>query len=160
MKLGVHAAFRASNQAVHTPFCPQAGSRAVGLEIDRIDHDGLVLCSVRHSQALYHPDKDALVAPAFPAIIKRHRAEIGHRLKVSTQDIVGLLGHIGRDTAGALSIVAPRKSGIRLQPVPDAAALERILDELPAKPFLVGERGYVRLVRSAASVYEYNLLML
>ncbi len=70
-----------------------------------------------------------------------HLSEIGQRLKVSPQDIVGLLGHIGRDTAGALSIGAPRKPGIHLQPVPDATALERILDELPAKPFLVGERG-------------------
>lgn len=70
-----------------------------------------------------------------------HLAEIGQRLKVSPQDIVGLLGHIGRDTAGALSIGAPRKPGIHLQPVPDATALERILGELPAKPFLVGERG-------------------
>ncbi|KWV59931.1 phosphatidylinositol kinase [Rhizobium altiplani] len=70
-----------------------------------------------------------------------HLAEIGRRLKVSPQDIVGLLGHIGRDTAGALSIGAPRKPGIHLQPVPDATALERILGELPAKPFLVGERG-------------------
>ncbi|WP_137136898.1 type II toxin-antitoxin system HipA family toxin [Rhizobium sp. FKY42] len=70
-----------------------------------------------------------------------HLAEIGQRLKVSPQDIVGLLEHIGRDTAGALSIGAPRKPGIHLQPVPDAGALERILDELPSKPFLVGERG-------------------
>lgn len=70
-----------------------------------------------------------------------HLAEIGQRLKVSPQDIIGLLGHIGRDTAGALSIGAPRKSGINLQSVPDEEALERILNELPAKPFLVGERG-------------------
>lgn len=70
-----------------------------------------------------------------------HLAEIGQRLKVSPQDIVGLLSHIGRDTAGALSIGQPRRPGVNLQPVPDAAALERILDELPAKPFLVGERG-------------------
>ena len=70
-----------------------------------------------------------------------HLAEIGQRLKVSPQNIVGLLSHIGRDTAGALSIGEPRKAGINLQPVPDAAALERILDELPAKPFLAGEHG-------------------
>ncbi len=70
-----------------------------------------------------------------------HLTEISQRLKVSPQDIVGLLSHIGRDTAGALSIGEPRKPGIHLQPVPNAAALERILDELPAKPFLVGERG-------------------
>lgn len=70
-----------------------------------------------------------------------HLAEIGQRLKVSPQDIVGLLGHIGRDTAGALSLGEPRKAGIHLQPIPDEEALERILDELPAKPFLVGEHG-------------------
>ncbi|WP_454289031.1 HipA domain-containing protein [Rhizobium arsenicireducens] len=70
-----------------------------------------------------------------------HLAEIGQRLKVSPQDIVGLLGHIGRDTAGALSIGEPRKPGVNMQPVPDEEALERILNELPAKPFLVGQRG-------------------
>ncbi|MEK1931777.1 MAG: type II toxin-antitoxin system HipA family toxin [Pararhizobium sp.] len=70
-----------------------------------------------------------------------HLAEIGQRLKVSPQDIVGLLRHIGRDTAGALSIGEPRKAGINLQPTSDEATLERILNELPAKPFLVGERG-------------------
>ncbi len=70
-----------------------------------------------------------------------HLAEIGQRLKVSPQDIVGLLGRIGRDTAGALSIGEPRKPGVNLQPIPDEEALERILNELPAKPFLVGERG-------------------
>ncbi|GAJ96679.1 type II toxin-antitoxin system HipA family toxin [Rhizobium rhizogenes] len=70
-----------------------------------------------------------------------HLAEIGQRLKVSPQDIVGLLGHIGRDTAGALSIDEPKKPGVHLRPVPDETALERILNELPARPFLVGERG-------------------
>lgn len=70
-----------------------------------------------------------------------HLAEIGQRLKVSPQDVVGLLGHIGRDTAGALSIGEPRKAGVNLQPIPNAEALERILEELPAKPFRVGERG-------------------
>ncbi|WP_028054552.1 type II toxin-antitoxin system HipA family toxin [Sinorhizobium medicae] len=70
-----------------------------------------------------------------------HLAEIGQRLKVSPQDIVGLLGHIGRDTAGALSIGEPRKAGVNLEPIPDKVTLEGILNELPAKPFLVGERG-------------------
>ncbi len=70
-----------------------------------------------------------------------HLAEIGQRLKVSPQDIVVLLAHIGRDTAGALSIGEPRKAGVNLLPVPDEQAPERILNELPAKPFLVGERG-------------------
>lgn len=70
-----------------------------------------------------------------------HLAEIGQRLKVSPQDIVGLLGHIGRDTAGALAIGEPRKPGIHMKSVPDEAALERILNELPTRPFLIGEHG-------------------
>lgn len=70
-----------------------------------------------------------------------HLAEIGQQLKVSPQDVVGLLGHIGRDTAGALSIGEPRKPGTNLQSIPDEEALERILNELPSKPFLVGEHG-------------------
>lgn len=72
---------------------------------------------------------------------ENHLSEIGQRLKVSPQDIVGLLEHIGRDTAGALSIGKARKKGISLQPIPGMEALERILNDLPAKPFLVGERG-------------------
>ncbi|WCK26365.1 HipA N-terminal domain-containing protein [Agrobacterium pusense] len=79
-----------------------------------------------------------------------HLAEIGQRLKVSPQDIVGLLGRIGRDTAGAMSIGAPRKRGIHLQPVPGAGTLERILDQLPAKPFLVGERRRLHVSRGCA----------
>jgi len=70
-----------------------------------------------------------------------HLSEIGQRLKVSPQDIVGILNHIGRDTAGAFSIGAPRKPGLSLRPVANENALERILNELPAKPFLVGDRG-------------------
>jgi len=81
-----------------------------------------------------------------------HLAEIGQRLKVSPQDIVGLLGHIGRDTAGALSIGEPRKPGVNLQDIPDDEALERILNELPAKPFLVGERGVSMRAGETASL--------
>lgn len=67
---------------------------------------------------------------------------IGQALGTSTQDVVGLIEQIGRDTAGALSIEVPRLGkapGYR--PVPDNAALERIIRELPAKPFLAGEDG-------------------
>ncbi|MBP1849679.1 type II toxin-antitoxin system HipA family toxin [Rhizobium halophytocola] len=70
-----------------------------------------------------------------------HLNEIGLRLKVSPQDVLGLLAHLGRDTAGAFSFGAPRKAGNNLRPVPDAAALERIIDALPERPFLVGEHG-------------------
>jgi serine/threonine-protein kinase HipA len=86
-------------------------------------------------------DADRLLPWLANLLPETHLAEIGQRLKVSPQDIVGLLGHIGRDTAGALSIGEPRKAGVNLEPIPDEEALERILNELPAKPFLVGERG-------------------
>jgi serine/threonine-protein kinase HipA len=70
-----------------------------------------------------------------------HLSEIGQRLKISPQDIVGLLAHIGRDTAGALSIGTPRKAGLHLKEIADDTALERIINELPQKPFLVGDHG-------------------
>lgn len=62
--------------------------------------------------------------------------------QVLTQDVVGLVEHIGRDIAGALSIGVPRLGkapGYR--PVPDDGELERIIRELPAKPFLAGDDG-------------------
>lgn len=70
-----------------------------------------------------------------------HLSEIGRQLKVSPQDIVGLLSRLGRDTAGAFSINEPRRDGNNFRVVPDETALERILNELPERPFLVGERG-------------------
>ncbi len=70
-----------------------------------------------------------------------HLSEIGQQLKVSPQDIVGLLARLGRDTAGAFSIGEPRRDGNNFRVVPDEAALERIIDELPERPFLIGERG-------------------
>ncbi len=67
---------------------------------------------------------------------------VGRRLGADPGDTLAILAEIGRDTAGALSIGQPgstRTGGWR--PVPDEAALERIIAELPSKPFLVGEEG-------------------
>ncbi len=44
----------------------------MGLEIGRIAHDRLALWSLKHCQTFHHPQEDALVAPAFSAIIKCH----------------------------------------------------------------------------------------
>ena len=69
-------------------------------------------------------------------------AMVGRQLGVSTNDILGLLEAIGRDTAGALSFGVPGgrdKAG--WQPVETEADLERIIEELPRKPFLAGEDG-------------------
>jgi serine/threonine-protein kinase HipA len=69
--------------------------------------------------------------------------QVGRNLGVAPQDVLGLILRIGRDTAGALSIGAPEgadgQAGYRI--VPTEADLERIIDELPAKPFLAGEEG-------------------
>lgn len=70
-----------------------------------------------------------------------HLSEIGQQLKISPQDIVGLLMNIGRDTAGAFAIGEPRRDGNNFRIVPDEDTLERILNELPERPFLVGEQG-------------------
>lgn len=70
-----------------------------------------------------------------------HLTEIGQRIGVSPQDILGLLARIGRDTAGALAIGMPRRDADEFRPVGSDAALARIIDELPQRPFLVGEEG-------------------
>ena len=67
---------------------------------------------------------------------------VGRRLGAAPEDIIAILAEIGRDTAGALSIGKPGSPDPgRWVPLPAAAALERIINELPSKPFLVGEDG-------------------
>ncbi len=65
---------------------------------------------------------------------------ISRALGIAAEDILGLLGAAGRDLAGALSVGTPQEGAGYIE-IPDGAALERILEELPAKPFLVGEDG-------------------
>jgi serine/threonine-protein kinase HipA len=67
---------------------------------------------------------------------------LGHLLGVARGDVIGLLSAIGGDTAGALSFGQPgRTSSLRWRPVDKPEALERLIEELPNKPFLVGEEG-------------------
>ena len=70
-----------------------------------------------------------------------HLAEIGQQIGVAPQDVLGLLDHIGRDTAGALAIGAPRQGQDAFRTIGSEAALARIINELPQRPFLVGEEG-------------------
>lgn len=66
----------------------------------------------------------------------------GRRLGVEPRDVVGMVEQIGRDVAGALSFGRPRPGAVpRHVPIPDEAALERIIEDLPRRPFLVGEDG-------------------
>jgi serine/threonine-protein kinase HipA len=72
-------------------------------------------------------------------------AVVGRNLGIAATDVVGLLGRIGRDTAGALSFGDRDDGGVRRAPgyrkIPKEADLERIINELPKKPFLAGEDG-------------------
>jgi serine/threonine-protein kinase HipA len=67
---------------------------------------------------------------------------VGRRLGAAPEDTIAILAEIGRDTAGALSIGKPGSADPGgWVPIPNDAALERIINELPSKPFLVGEDG-------------------
>jgi serine/threonine-protein kinase HipA len=67
---------------------------------------------------------------------------LGQILGMARSDVIGLLSAIGGDTAGALSFNQPgRTSSVLWRPVGKPEELERIIEELPNKPFLVGEEG-------------------
>ncbi len=67
---------------------------------------------------------------------------VGQYLGIALGDVVGLLSAIGRDTAGALSIgQSGSTSSGHWRPIENDEALERIINVLPNKPFLVGDEG-------------------
>lgn len=67
---------------------------------------------------------------------------LGQLLGMARGDVIGLLSAIGGDTAGALSIGQPgRTSSVQWRPLGAPDEIEAVLDDLPNKPFLVGEEG-------------------
>src|SRR5262249_24881791 len=67
---------------------------------------------------------------------------IGQTLGIARGELIGLLSAIGGDTAGALSIGQPgRTASVQWRPIDKPQELERLIEELPNKPFLVGEEG-------------------
>jgi serine/threonine-protein kinase HipA len=61
---------------------------------------------------------------------------------VAPEDALGLIAETGNDLAGALSIDPQQPRGEPgYRPTPDADALERMIGELLARPFLIGEEG-------------------
>src|SRR5262245_25522538 len=67
---------------------------------------------------------------------------LGQLLGMARSDVIGLLSAIGGDTAGALSFGQPgRTASVQWRSVDSPANLERVIEELPNKPFLVGEEG-------------------
>ena len=67
---------------------------------------------------------------------------LGQLLGMARSDVIGLLSAIGGDTAGALSFSqAGRASSVQWRPVGKPEELERMIEDLPNKPFLVGDEG-------------------
>jgi len=67
---------------------------------------------------------------------------LGQLLGMARGDVIGLLAAIGGDTAGALSIGQPgRTASLHWRPIDKPEDLERLIEELPNKPFLVGDEG-------------------
>ena len=67
---------------------------------------------------------------------------VGLKLGESPDDTIAILAEIGRDTAGALSIGKPGLASVGgWRPIGKMTSLERIIEELPSKPFLAGEDG-------------------
>lgn len=61
---------------------------------------------------------------------------------ISSEDVMGLLNAAGGDVAGALRIGEHEPRGAPdYHRIPDEAALEKIITELPARPFLADEEG-------------------
>ena len=67
---------------------------------------------------------------------------LGEILGMARSDVIGLLSTIGGETAGALSFGQPGRTGSFFwRPVGTTDDLERLIEELPNKPFLVGDEG-------------------
>lgn len=62
-------------------------------------------------------------------------------LGVAQEDILGLISATGGDLAGALRVGGPRISPGDYRRIGSEADLERIITDLPRKPFLAGEEG-------------------
>jgi serine/threonine-protein kinase HipA len=91
------------------------------------------------------PIPPTLLLPWLQNLLPENEAlnTVGRILGAGPGDVIGMLQRIGRDTAGALTLGeqsdANEVPGYR--DIPDQAALERIIEELPARPFLVGDEG-------------------
>jgi serine/threonine-protein kinase HipA len=77
---------------------------------------------------------------------------IGRKLGASTGDVLALLLQLGVDTAGALSIGRPANRQLpHSAPIGNEVDLERVINEIPKRPFLVGEEGVSMSLAGAQS---------
>ncbi|QRZ12941.1 HipA domain-containing protein [Paracoccus methylovorus] len=79
-------------------------------------------------------------------------------LDVPHTDVLALLGRVGRDTSGAISFAERGGTGCEVREVASEDELERIIGELPRKPFLVGEDGVSMLLAGVQSKLAVRVL--
>lgn len=70
-----------------------------------------------------------------------HLHQVASRTGISEGDILALVERMGRETSGALSFAERGNLQKDWREILDEAALERMIEELPERPFLVGEEG-------------------
>lgn len=66
---------------------------------------------------------------------------MARNVDVPSTDVLALLEKVGRDTSGAVSFAERGTTSDDVIRVENEADLERIINELPSKPFLAGEQG-------------------
>ncbi len=79
-------------------------------------------------------------------------------LDVPHTDVLALLERVGRDTSGALSFSERGTTGSTVIPIDSDADLQKVLNELPAKPFLAGEDGVSMSLAGVQSKLSVRLL--
>ncbi|MBL0946848.1 type II toxin-antitoxin system HipA family toxin [Brevundimonas sp.] len=78
-------------------------------------------------------------------------------LGVAQEDVLGLIAATGGDLAGALRVGGPREAHGDYRPA-NAEDLERIIGELPRKPFLAGDEGVTMSLAGAQDKLPVALL--
>ena len=74
----IRSALTYENRGCAPLFGGHAGRRSMGLEVCRVDHDGLVF-AVPGRQTDHHLGEDALIAPPLPMVVQRLVRAIGGR---------------------------------------------------------------------------------
>ena len=82
---------------------------------------------------------------------------LARALGLAREDVFALIAASGRDLAGALTFEAAAGQA-SYTAIPSADALERIINELPARPFLVGEEGVAMSLAGAQDKLPVGLV--
>lgn len=79
-------------------------------------------------------------------------------LGVAQEDVLGLVSATGGDLAGALRVGGPREERRDYRPVANPQDLEKVIGQLPRKPFLAGDEGVTMSLAGAQDKLPVALL--